>query len=673
MHKSRLPHSPKILIPLLLLWVFLFTLMPRTGKFGYDYKKGSPWTYETLVAQFDFPILKTQEQLSEERAEAGESVIPYYRFSDATAQTNIVAAEALDMDGYSYMKQLLVSTMNSLYSKGIMSDSGTDEAGSGVIFVQKDKRASKIPSSDVYTISTAKSKLLSEAMKAYPGTNVDSVLNTFGVYELIVPDLVYDKETTELVHAENVDYISPTTGFVNSGQLIVSKGEIVTAEIEQMLDSYKAEYESTLGYSGPRIRLWSGNAVIALLIVLILFFSLYYTSPEIFGEFSKYIYIIFIFALASAAALVVEKRNPGGIYLVPFTLTALYLLAFFKRRVVLVVYFISLLPLLVFSRSGIELYIMFISAGVATIYFYRYFSRGWLQFVMSLISFFVIATAYFGFRLLDDTRIFANFSNIFYLFFGSLLAVAGYPLVYLFERFFGLVSNSRLKELCDTNNKLLVELAQKAPGTFQHCLQVMNMSEAVANEIDANSLLAKTGALYHDIGKMNNPQCFIENQTLGVDYHKGLSPKESAIEIIRHVPDGVEIAQKNNLPQFIIDFIITHHGTSCTGYFYNKYLNDGGDPSDTEDFFYKGKKPWTKEQSIVMLCDTLEAASRSLKDTSPDAFDRIVDDIVDAKLSSGQLSDSSLTLKELQTVKEKLKSYLSQMYHDRIAYPKRNV
>ncbi len=670
---KKLPQSPRIYILLAALWVFLLLIMPRTGKFSYDYKKGSPWTYETLVAQFDFPILKTQEQLNEERKAAGTSVIPYYKFSGQAAQNGIVKAEGLEMDGASGMKQLVVSTLSDMFTKGIVADGASDESGAGIIFVQKDKRTEKMPLSDVYTVSSARSKLLAEAMKSFPGANVDSVLTAIGVYDLIVPDLVYDKETTELVHAENADYISPTTGFVNSGQLIVSKGEIVTAEIQQLLDSYKAEYENSLGYSGPRVRLWGGNLIISLLIVLILFFSIFYTASSIFGEFNKFLYVVFVFALAASATLLVEKHNPEIVYLIPFTLTVLFLLAFFKRGMVLLVYFVSLLPLMVFSHNGVELFIMFMSSGVATIYVYRYFNRGWLQFVMAMISFAVILAAYLGFRLLDDTRVFADFNEVAYLFLGSLLSVAGYPLIYLFERTFGLVSNNKLKELCDTNNGLLVELAQKAPGTFQHSLQVMNMAEAVSNEIGANALLAKTGALYHDIGKIKNPQCFIENATMGTDYHRGLSPKESAVEIIRHIHDGVDIARKHGLPQFVIDFILSHHGTSCTGYFYNRYLNEGGDPSDTAAFFYDGKRPWTKEQSIVMLCDSLEAASRSLKDNNPSAFARIVDDIVEAKLSSGQLSESDLTLKELDEIKSKLKSYLSQMYHDRIAYPKRNV
>ena len=213
---------------------------------------------------------------------------------------------------------------------------------------------------------------------------------------------------------------------------------------------------------------------------------------------------------------------------------------------------------------------------------------------------------------------------------------------------------------------------EKAPGTFQHSLQVMNMADAVANEIGADPLLAKTGALYHDIGKMTNPQCFIENEGLGTSFHAMLSPKESAREITKHVTDGVDIAMMHSLPQVVINFILSHHGTSSTGFFYNKYLNEGGDPSDVKDFFYQGRKPQTKEEAIVMLCDTIEAASRTLKDNSPETFDEFVDGVVASKMSSGQLSESDLTLKELEMVKAKLKSYLAQMYHDRIAYPKRN-
>ena len=272
---------------------------------------------------------------------------------------------------------------------------------------------------------------------------------------------------------------------------------------------------------------------------------------------------------------------------------------------------------------------------------------------------------------MDGLQGIENYRPLLYLGLGSLFSVAGYPLIYLFERIFNLVSNSRLIELSDTNNKLLRDLAHKAPGTFQHSLQVMNMADAAARSIDANVLLVRAGALYHDIGKTGNPQCFIENETLGAHYHSGLSPRESAKEIIRHVSEGMALADKYKLPDVIKDFILTHHGTTCTAYFYNKYLNDGGDPADVEDFFYKGKKPTTKEQIVIMLCDTLEAASRSLKDYSPESLAKLVDRIVDSKMNDGQFEDADISLKEINVVSRVLKEYLQQVYHARVAYPKR--
>lgn len=251
------------------------------------------------------------------------------------------------------------------------------------------------------------------------------------------------------------------------------------------------------------------------------------------------------------------------------------------------------------------------------------------------------------------------------------MSVAGYPLIYLFEKIFKLVSNSKLVDLSDTSNKLLRELADKAPGTFQHSLQVMNLADAAARAIDANVLLVRAGALYHDIGKIANPQCFTENATPGVNYHAELTLKESAQEIIRHVSDGLALAEKHGLPGVVRDFIKTHHGTTSTGYFYTKYLNDGGDPDDVADFFYDGEKPVTKEQVILMICDAVEAASRSLSDYSPEQISALVDRIIDGKASDGQLTNSIISLHELNVVREEVKTYLKQMYHSRISYPKR--
>ena len=677
MKKTKINYSWKVYLPLAILFVTLVMIFPRMGKFNYDYKKGSPWMYEPLIAQFDFPILKTDAQIQAERSLLGSSIIPYFRYSDTVVHSQISQVESLDLGANSSYKPEILNAFVRLYGSGIVSESGPEYLPEGktfdsnVIFVQKDRRAKKVPSTEVYTVQEARDFLLLFLTEAELRCNVDSLCRTAGIYDLVKPNLLFDRQTTDLVHEESVNYVSPTAGVVNAGQLIVSNGEIITAEIEQLLDSYKAEYENSLGYNGPRIWLWTGNILLALALVVVLFFTIYYTNYWVFDQMNKYLYLLVIYLFATILALVVEKVDPALLYMTPFTLVASYLVAFFKKRVVLPVYILALLPLLVFSHNGTELFVMYLVAGAVTIFFAEIFNKGWKQFITACIVFVVLVLVYFGFRFIEGISGFHDYRTIFYLFIGSFLSVAGYPLIYLFEKIFQLVSNNRLVELTDTNNRLLRDLAHKAPGTFQHSLQVMNMADAAARSIDANVLLVRAGALYHDVGKIMNPQCFIENENLGVHYHDGLTPRESAIEIIKHVSDGMALASKFKIPEVVKEFIVTHHGTTCTAYFYNKYITGGGDPANADDFFYKGKKPNTKEQIIIMLCDTLEAASRTLKDYSAETMSALVENIVKSKMADGQFEDADISLKELNIVKNVLKSYLQQIYHARIAYPKK--
>lgn len=668
----------RVLIPLVVLFLVLTLIFPRTAKFSYDYRKGSPWSHETLLAQFDFPILKTDEQIREEKSRSKSVVIPYYRYRQDIVDNCRKAAEGIDMGGYSYLRPLIVASMDGIYSNGVVPDEGvkldghSDPSGA-VLYIQKDKRAGKKPVSEVFKESEAKNRLLSDIAAKYPRINADSVLRSAGIYDFIVPNLEYDPKTTELVRSESSNQVSTTQGFVSAGQLIVSEGEIVTAEIAQMLDSYKVEYENSMGYGGPRILFWLGNAFIAFALVLLFFLMIYFLNRRLFMDHRKFWYLIFIFIVASVLALIINKFAPRCLYMVPFTLTALYLEAFFKNKVIFPICCVSFLPLLVFAENGVVLFVMFLLASIVAVFTFRFFNQGWQQFIMSGIVFVSILVTYFGFRMIDMVND-DPYMAVLYMFIGSMLIVAGYPLIYLFERMFNLVSSSRLRELCDTNNKLLRELEHKAPGTFQHSLQVMNMCDAAARAIDANVLLVRAGALYHDIGKMKNPLCFIENESMspkGVHYHEHLSPKESARAIIKHVSDGLELAAENRLPDVIQDFILTHHGTSNTSYFYNKYLNEGGDPNDVSDFFYKGRKPQTKEQIILMICDTLEAASRTLKDNSAATFSVFVENIVASKMKIGQFDQADISIKDLNTVKETLKAYLSQIYHERVVYPQR--
>ena len=677
----KLPHvsiNYRVLVPLVVLFLVLTLIFPRTAKFSYDYRKGSPWSHETLLAQFDFPILKTDEQIREDRSRSKPVVIPYYRYRQDIVDNCRKAAEGIDMGTYSYLRPLVVSSMDGIYSNGVVPDEGvkldgrSDPSGA-VLYIQRDKRATKKPVSEVFKESEAKSRLLSDVAARYPRINADSVLRAAGIYDFIVPNLEYDPKTTELVRSESSNQVSTTQGFVSAGQLIVSEGEIVTAEIAQMLDSYKVEYESSMGYGGPRILFWLGNAFIAFVLVLLFFLMIYFLNRKLFLDHRKFWYLIFIFIIASVLALIINKFAPRCLYMVPFTLTALYLEAFFKNKVIFPICCVSFLPLLIFAENGIVLFVMFLLASIVAVFTFRFFNQGWQQFIMAGIVFVSMLVTYFGFRLIDMVND-DPYIAVLYMFIGSVLIVAGYPLIYLFERMFNLVSSSRLRELCDTNNRLLRELEHKAPGTFQHSLQVMNMCDAAARAIDANVLLVRAGALYHDIGKMKNPLCFIENESMspgGVHYHEHLSPKESARAIIKHVSDGLELAAENRLPDVIQDFILTHHGTSNTSYFYNKYLNEGGDPNDVSDFFYPGRKPQTKEQIILMICDTLEAASRTLKDNSAATFSTFVENIVASKMKMGQFDEADISIKDLNTVKETLKAYLSQVYHERVVYPQR--
>jgi putative nucleotidyltransferase with HDIG domain len=671
MEKSRFPKGYKVYLPLVLLFALLVFVMPRSPKFNYDYRKGSIWMYEDFVSQFDFPLLKSEEQYKTELQKAGSSVVPVYRQDPSVLEAAYSQLSSYDLGKYNDLKPLVNASLGRIYSKGVLPRNAAVESA-GVLYLQKDVRASKVPFSEVYTTDAAVSALRHSLSSEMPEAVADSLFGA-ALAGLVNSDLVYDQQLTDLIHEENVALVSPTIGVIKAGQTLVSQGELITEEVEQILDSYKAEYEANVGYAGIPALQWLGNSLVALFLVLVLFFAIYFCNYHIFEKYNKYLYVLLVFALSAVASFVVAQTEPRYFYMVPYTLIALYLLAFFSRRLVFTVYFISLLPMLIVAPEGIELFFIYLCGGVVVIYVFDYFNRGWLQFVSALITFAVMALVWMSFRLVNGADTFTTFRPLGHLSLAAFLSVAGYPLIYLFEKMFMLVSSSKLVELSDTSRPLLRMLADKAPGTFQHSLQVMNLSDAVARSIDANIPLIRAAALYHDIGKIANPQCFTENETPGVRYHEGLTPKESAQEIIRHVSDGLALADKYGVPGVLKDFIRSHHGTTCTAYFLTQYLNAGGDPAETEEFYYNGVKPVTREQVILMLCDAVEAASRSLKDYSEQSISALVDKIVDGKADDGQLSDSDISLREVNRIKEVMKSYLKQMYHSRVSYPKREA
>ncbi len=665
-----------IYITMVIALVIMVLLYPSEGRFKYEYHKGRPWMYETLVAPMDFPILKSQAELLKEKNEAAELFVPYYVYNNDILLNVMQTADGLNRDSLISNKDLatLKGVLSEIYTAGIIKrdEQLVNNDKNNYIIVQKDKRAEEVPRASVYNIRQAVEKLQSKIVQIAADSITIAGISKIKPESLIQANLIYDQQSTELVHKNAIDYISPTKGIVYTGQLIVSEGEIITAYIEQVLDSYKAEYELSMGYSGSNISLVAGHALIILAILFLVFASIYTINIQILREKKRFNFIIFLILLTYIITVVVRDAGPEYLFMVPFAVFALYMMAFFPAKVVLPIYMISLLPLLIIAENGIELYILNLFAGAVTLLSFVYLYRGWLQFLNSLLLLGAMFIVFIAFRLLESGKPVYDYIYVVYLFLNSMFIVAAYPLVFLLEKIFGLVSVSTLKDLSDTNNTLLQELARKAPGTFQHCLQVANLSERAVNAIHGNARLVKVGAMYHDIGKLVNPQCFIENQAPGIDYHKNLSPQESAQLIIKHVSDGVELAKKFKLPKIITAFITSHHGRSVTGYFYSKYCLDGGDPNNKEPFTYNGTLPTTKEQVVVMMADAVEAASRSLKDYSAESISNLVDKITAARISESQLIEADISLKEINTVKEVFKKHLKEIYHSRIEYPAAN-
>lgn len=662
----------KIILPLLAIFIILLLFVPNNAKWGYEYSKGQSWHYETLVAQFDFPILKTNAQLAKERAERSANVVPYYKLSADISSEEFRRLDDLDIAAYPLFKSSLARHISDIYTKGVLAD---DAETGELIFVQRGKRAEKIPSSEVFLVSQARKSLFRVLSMDCPDLNVDSLCRVCSISDLIVPNLIYDSQLTDLVHKQNTEDISVTSGYVNAGTIIVSNGELVTSEIEQMLDSYKVEYEHNLGSDKPLVLIILGNALLLLGIMVCLFFAIYFTNQAVLGQYNHYLYILTVFTIMALNELLFIKFLPELIYICPLCIGALYLQAFFKTKLIYPVYIVSLMPLLLFAENGAAMFFLYLVPGTVTLYVFKHFSKGVKQFISSLITFAVTMVIFMAFEAVGviNTDLLLTIGM---LFIGSILIVAFHPFIYLLERMFNLVSSAKLQELSDTSNELLRLLEQKAPGTFQHSLQVMNLASAAARAIKADENLIKAGALYHDVGKIHNPLCFVENESLtnsSEKYHDELSPLQSAQDIIKHVSDGMELAHTYKLPAVISDFILTHHGTTLVSFFYDKYVKEGGDPAHKSEFCYPGPKPKTKEQVILMLSDSIEAASRSLKDYSSESISELVERIFAYKTEEGQLEQADITVKELTAVKDVMKTYLGGMYHERIKYPKRKI
>lgn len=653
--------------------VVMLLFYPVDGKFKYHYKKGAPWLYETLESPIDFPLLKTEQELSAEKSKAAESMIQFFRKDDKVMNASIAdfSQKCIHDSVSPQILDVVSASMAKIYQKGLLPEKDLEQK---MVFVQRGRNASQEMENDLYTPKKALKYIKSELVYAFPWRNADSLLEYLQVSEYLQPDLTFDKNTTEELHRRAADYISPTKGMVYAGEHIVSEGETVTAEIAQMLDSYKAEYKKSIGYSGNPLLLHLGHALIIIMMLIMVYLAIYFSDPDVLRHQNEFNFVMFILCLNFVVTMLVRKISPDLLYLVPFAVLVLYMSSFLYNRVVLPVYFIAMMPLLVASDNGVELFVIASVAGCIAFISFSLYERGWLQFVNTIYIFLACAIVHIGFQLVSKGTIFPLDSHIYlYLFIASILVVITYPFVFLMEKVFYMVSISTLKDLSDTESPLLEELATKAPGTFQHSLQVANLAERAADAIGGNSRVARAGALYHDIGKLANPQAFIENSSQGINMHEGLSPMESSKLITKHVEDGVAMAEKAKLPKLVQDFILSHHGHSVTEYFYNVYCNSGGDPKNKMAFTYQGNLPTTKEEVVVMIADAVEAASRSLSEYSEESIANLVDSVVEKRIAGNQLIRSDVTFKNINTIKSVLKRQLREIYHARIAYPKRKA
>ena len=664
--------------------VFLFVLttfvivylFPKSGTFRYSFEKGKPWQSENLYAPFDFAIKKTAEEVDLEKQQI---ILQSPVFFDvdtavvATAKNEYSSAfdrlffelprDQVKVDLYYKGRKLL----DELYQSGVLQDP-YDYDPDQQISILVDKTQSRVKRFDSFFLQTDLKSFVESSVEALElEAYRQRYLALF--FDVVKPNTQLNKAITQVSLEERLSQIKLVRGRVDKQTLIISKGEVVQGDKYAVLNSLVSEYESQVWTDSNYTLVVTAYTVLVSLALLMLLLFMKKYRMEVFSNNTKVTFIFFNIVLMVFLTTLVVNYNSSYIYIVPLCILPLILKAFFDARLGLFTHVITVLLLGFVVANNYEYMFLQIIAGIVTILTVsELYKRANLFISVGQITLIYIIS-YFAFFVIHEGSIDNLKWETFLLFvLCGLATLFVQPLIYVYEKLFGLVSDVSLLELSDTNSKLLKELSDKAPGTFHHSLNVANLAEAAANEIGANTMLVRVGALYHDIGKMKNPTYFTENQMTGTNAHDELSPKESAKIIINHVIDGVELAKKNNLPDRVIDFIRTHHGTSTVYYFYNKQVELNLD-FETTDFSYNGPKPFNKETAILMMCDSVEAASKSLKDPNSTKINNFVDAIISKQMDTDQFLNADITLKEIQSIKKVLKQKLANMYHLRIEYP----
>lgn len=641
--------------------VFIVYIIPKKGKFQYEFAQGKPWKYETLISPFDFLIQKNKSEIEFEKLTISAKTKRYYLKVEGISDSVISNISLKLKDSYPYLYEEGITKLKKIYEPGLINE--FVDLNNDSIFLISKNLIKKFKREEINLINNFSFDSISY------NSSKDSISFNNIIKLYLKPDIIYDEITTNLNIDNLLSKVSSNKGFVNNGVRIISRGEIIDSQKFSVLQSLKFKFESQIWSKSNFNLVTLGYLIIVGIILFFLFLFLKKNRLNIYLNNTKITFIFLIILIFVSITVSVNKFQPNYIYVVPLCSIPLLVRAFFDSRLGLFIHVLTLLVLAFIVPNSFEFLFLHTIAGIITILTPSdLYQRANLFVSVSIITSIYIIS-YLSFSIIANGDINDVNLNIPLLFiFNGLATLFVHPLIYIFEKIFGLVSDVSLLELTNTNSTLLKELSEKAPGTFYHSLAVSNLAEAVAIQISANVMLVRVGALYHDIGKMNSPNYFIENQSNSFNPHDELEPLESTIIIKDHISNGIEIAKRNGLPDRVIDFIRTHHGTSIIRFFYDKAIKSNKE-SNEFDYRYSGPKPFSKETAIVMMADSIEAASKSLKEPTIKLIDLFVDKIIDKQILDNQFINSDITLKEIQLAKKILKEKLNNIYHLRIEYP----
>jgi hypothetical protein len=651
-------------------------LLPHKVRYKFDFQRGKAWNNNDLNAPFDFSIMKDPDSLKAERKEVLANVLPHFQMDSMVLINARLELEKKVMarvpDSFQQTKYLNAgnTVLEELYNRGIIRISESEQPGeNGRLTLVRGKVSGTRNTGDFYEPKAAAAYLETRIASF---TNIDHQLLIEMMNNAITANVFYDKALTEAVKAERLAEIFPTRGMVQKGDLIISRGEIVTGEKFMMLESLKKATETEVPDLRTTREIFLGQLLIIIIGFTVLLIFLAVLRKDVFSDNRKVMLIFVLVMLVVAAYTAILKIPSLSHYVVPLCILPIVIRVFFDTRLALFTHVITVLILGSVAPNGYEFVFMQIIAGMVTIFSVTHLRKRAQLFISAGMIFVSYLVCYVALSVIHEGSLNqVNVSNMMWLVGNVLLTLFSYPLIYVFEKVFGLTSDITLMELSDTNSPLLRELSIKAPGTFQHSMQVANLAEAAIFKIGGNSLLIRVGALYHDIGKMEMPLYFIENQSTGVNPHDELSFEESAGIIISHVIKGIEKARKNKIPDLIIDFIRTHHGTTMVQYFYQSFLkNFPEEIVDEDDFKYPGPLPFSKETAVLMMADSVEASSRSLSKPDAEAINKLVDAIIDRQIEQQQFVNCDITFKDISSIKKIFKKMLMSIYHVRVEYPR---